>query len=90
MAYDKVWGDAFLVKMSQKGIPSHMVQCIQAWLSNCSKLERLIETRTKQDGVQLYASVDNGSSTTRTQSSLKSHTIDSSPLAFARPLSTAK
>ena len=33
-AYDKVWKDALLKKMSQKGIPSHMVWRIQARLSN--------------------------------------------------------
>ena len=33
-SYDKVWRDALLLRMSQKSIPSHMVQWIQAWLSN--------------------------------------------------------
>ena len=33
-AYDKVWRDALLMEMSQKGIPSHMLRCIQALLSN--------------------------------------------------------
>ena len=33
-AYDKVWRDALLMKMSHKGIPSHVVRWIQAWLSN--------------------------------------------------------
>ena len=47
------------------------------------------QTRMKQDGVKLYTSVDNRSSTTRTQSSLESHTIDSSPLVCMRPLSAA-
>ena len=33
-AYDKVWRDTFLMKMSQKSNPSQMVQWIQARLSN--------------------------------------------------------
>ena len=44
----------------------------------------------KQDGVQLTKSVYNGSCTSRTQSSLESNTIDSSPLVFLRRLSAAK
>ena len=32
-AFDKVWRDALLMKMSQKDIPSHMVRWVQAWLS---------------------------------------------------------
>ena len=32
--YDKVWRDALLMKMSQKGIRCDMVLWIQAWLSN--------------------------------------------------------
>ena len=34
MAYDKVWRDALLTKISQKGIPRQMVQWIQAWQPN--------------------------------------------------------
>ena len=33
-AYDKVWRDALLMKMSKVGIQDHMVRWIQSWLSN--------------------------------------------------------
>ena len=33
-AYDRVWRDALLLKMSQQGIPSRIVRWVQAWLSN--------------------------------------------------------
>ena len=177
-AYDKVCRDALLMKLSEGGIPSHMVRWIQAWLSNrltwvtfdrvrsrtvtlkqgilqgsvllpllfyidnlasavgvpqvslfaddvavwtqdlervASKLQKgldavaswstswkmklsvkyqsvpsLPQTSMKQDGVKLYNSVDNRSSSIQTQSSLESHMIDSSPLVCMRPLSAAK
>ena len=40
-AYGNAWRDALLIKMFQKGIPSHMVRWIQAWLSN-----RLLRNRS--------------------------------------------
>lgn len=33
-AYDRVWRDALLLKMHQKGVPAHLVKWIQAWLAN--------------------------------------------------------
>ena len=33
-AYNKVWRDALLMKVSQEGIPSPIMRWIQAWLSN--------------------------------------------------------
>ena len=50
----------------------------------------LPQTRMKQGDVQLYPSVDIRSSTTRTQGSLESHTVNSSPSAYMRPLSAAR
>ena len=48
----------------------------------------ILQTRIKHDDVQLYTSVDDRSSRTRTQCSLKSHTSDSSRLACMRLLSS--
>ena len=33
-AYDKVWRDALLLKMSQLDIPTRLIRWVQAWLSN--------------------------------------------------------
>ena len=43
-----------------------------------------------KDGVQIYTSVDNKSSTTQTQNSLESNTNDSPPLICSRSLSAAR
>ena len=49
----------------------------------------LPQTRLKQDGFQLYTSVENRSSTARAQSPSESHMIDSSVFFCMRPLLSA-
>ena len=33
-AYDKVWRDALLLKMSEQGVPNRLIRWVQCWLSN--------------------------------------------------------
>ena len=69
-AYDKVRIDALLMKMSQKGIPSHMVRLMHAWQFN--RLTWMSFDGAKSRSVTLKQGVQLGSF----QSSLLFYTDD--------------